>query len=139
LCLYKGSVICLDPKGENAMITAERRGQGNSFCKGLEQKIFVIDPFGITKGLPDEMRTSFNPLSLLYADSDSVVEDAALIAEALVVSTDDKAAHWDESACFQNRTRWSNALFVLARSTDGNAWAMVEADYRSIVREDVHG
>lgn len=98
LCLYKGSVICLDPKGENAMITAERRGKGNSFCKGLEQKIFVIDPFGITKGLPDEMRASFNPLSLLYADSDSVVEDAALMAEALVVSTDDKAAHWDESA-----------------------------------------
>lgn len=98
LRLYKGSVICLDPKGENAVITAERRGKGNSFCKGLEQKIFVIDPFGITKGLPDDMRASFNPLSLLRPDGDSVVEDAALIAEALVVSTDDKAAHPDESA-----------------------------------------
>lgn len=98
LCLYAGSVICLDPKGENAMITAERRGKGNEYCKGMKQQVYVLDPFGITKGLPNDMRTSFNPLSLLDPESPSVVEDAALLAETLVISTGEKSAHWDESA-----------------------------------------
>ena len=29
LCLYPGSVICIDPKGENAAVRERRRGDGS--------------------------------------------------------------------------------------------------------------
>jgi len=37
LCIYPGSVVCLDPKGENASITAARRGAGAEGCEGMGQ------------------------------------------------------------------------------------------------------
>jgi Type IV secretory system Conjugative DNA transfer len=41
LCLYPGSVVCLDPKGENASLTAARRGQGDALSQGLGQEGWV--------------------------------------------------------------------------------------------------
>ncbi|WP_096703523.1 type IV secretory system conjugative DNA transfer family protein [Magnetospirillum sp. 15-1] len=97
LCLYPGSVVCLDPKGENATLTAARRGGGAEGCEGMGQPVFVLDPFGVAD-VPDELRAGLNPLALLDPDSPSVVNDAELLAEGLVVSTDPRDAHWDESA-----------------------------------------
>ena len=51
LCVYSGSVICLDPKGENASITAVRRSAGEG-CEGMGQEVFVLDPFGVA-AVPD--------------------------------------------------------------------------------------
>jgi type IV secretion system protein VirD4 len=50
---YVGSAVVIDPKGENAMITAARRGKGDSgrSINGLGQSVHVVDPWGIT-GLP---------------------------------------------------------------------------------------
>lgn len=97
LCIYPGSVVCLDPKGENATLTAARRGLGGSGCKGMRQPVFVLDPFGVAD-VPDELRAGLNPMALLDPASPSVVNDAELLAEGLVVSTDPRDAHWDESA-----------------------------------------
>jgi len=97
LCLYSGSVICLDPKGENATKTAARRGSGVEGCEGMGQEVFVLDPFGVAK-VPDACRAGFNPLDLLNPASPSVVDDAALLAEGLIVADDEKDAHWYESA-----------------------------------------
>jgi type IV secretion system protein VirD4 len=98
LCLYPGSIVCLDPKGENADLTAARRGAGHEYCEGLQQEVFVLDPFGVAKKVPDDLRAGFNPLAVLDPDSDSVVEDAALLADGLIVPGSTKDPHWDESA-----------------------------------------
>jgi hypothetical protein len=47
LCLYPGSVVVLDPKGENASLTAARRGPGDEWSEGMGQEVYVLDPFGI--------------------------------------------------------------------------------------------
>lgn len=98
LAIYPGSIICPDPKGENATATAARRGRGDAYCEGLGQDVFVLDPFETAAGVPDELRASFNALALLDPTDPMVVDDAALMAQGLIVSIDHKDAHWDESA-----------------------------------------
>ena len=97
LCVYSGSVICLDPKGENASRTAAQRGTGGDGCEGLGQEVFVLDPFGVAS-VPDGLRAGLNPLALLDPASPSVVDDAAMLAEGLIVSANTHDPHWDESA-----------------------------------------
>jgi len=48
LCLYPGSVVCLDPKGENATLTAARRGSGGNGCEGMGQE--GLRPRSIRRG-----------------------------------------------------------------------------------------
>jgi type IV secretion system protein VirD4 len=82
------SVLCIDPKGENARIAARARrrlGPG-----------FVLDPFEVS----GEPGAAFNPLAGLRDDSLDLAEDAALIAEALVYDPPRQVsdAHWNEEA-----------------------------------------
>ncbi len=79
-------IICVDPKGENAAITARaREGFG---------PVHVLDPFGVS-GRPG---AHFNPLAGLDPNSVDVGEEAALIAEALVHDPPNQVseAHWNE-------------------------------------------
>lgn len=88
---YTGSVLANDPKGELATITARQRSQG------LGQKVHVLDPFGVAGGYAEHFRRGFNPFRAMRQGSE--IEDAALIADALVIAgggTQDP--HWDESA-----------------------------------------
>lgn len=92
LFFYPGSILATDPKGELASITAKKRA-------GLGQKIYVVDPFGVSSKDALEYRASFNPMSILAIGSPFFLEDAALIAESIVVqSAEQKDPHWDESA-----------------------------------------
>jgi type IV secretion system protein VirD4 len=86
LLLYDGSVLAIDPKGELARITARARRQ-----KG--QKVVVLDPFG-ESGLPSG---SFNPLDELDPAGKNVKDDAAQIADALIVANE-RDPHWTDSA-----------------------------------------
>ena len=97
LCLYPGSVVCIDPKGENAKITAARRGYGSQHCDGLGQTVCVFDPYDTTK-LPEELKAGWNPLDLLHPEDPYLVDRAAAIAESLIVRSKDEDAHFDESA-----------------------------------------
>lgn len=86
LLTYPGSAIIIDPKGENASITYDRRAAiGRSFA---------LDPWGIT-GKPV---SRFNPLDLLTADSPTLIEDALLIADALVVHEGGDSSFWADEA-----------------------------------------
>lgn len=88
---YPGSVLATDPKGELAAMTARRR-------KELGQTVHVLDPFGRTAGTypaNNQMLKGFNPV--ISIRDDHMVEDAALIADAVVISGG-KDPHWDESA-----------------------------------------
>ena len=82
------SVLVIDPKGENARITARARS-------GLGP-VHVFDPFGVT-GLPT---AACNPLDRLQRGSPDLGEDAAALAEALVMDPPGQVseAHWNEEA-----------------------------------------
>ena len=64
LCLWPGSVVVVDPKGENATITVPRRGKGSAHCLGLGQNVHVLDPFKAAQ-VDDAYRSRFNPLDAL--------------------------------------------------------------------------
>ena len=82
------SVLVIDPKGENARITGTARERFGT--------VHVLDPFGVS-GRPS---AAYNPLDRLSADSPDIGEDAASLAEALVVDPPGQSgdAHWNEEA-----------------------------------------
>ena len=92
LLFYRGSILATDPKAELANITAERRA-------ALGQKVYVLDPFNYASDRLAKFRSGYNPLSVLKPGSPTIIEDASLIADALVVQAQSGGdPHWDESA-----------------------------------------
>jgi len=99
LLLYPGSVLVLDPKGENATLTAERRGEGREIAEGgLGHEVYVIDPFRVAD-VPEEYRAGFNPFAALDPESPNFIDDCDSIADALVVAEPGRENdHWNASA-----------------------------------------
>jgi type IV secretion system protein VirD4 len=87
LCLYPGSMIVLDPKGELASTAALRSALGHN--------VYVLDPFG-QSGIES---ACFNPLAELDPESWTIVDDVAGITQALIVDDGEaRAKHWNDSA-----------------------------------------
>jgi type IV secretory pathway TraG/TraD family ATPase VirD4 len=97
LILWPGSLCVVDPKGENATITASRRGSGSRHCKGLGQAVHVLDPFKAAQ-VDDSLRGRFNPLDALDPDNDETIDEAGRIADAVVIVRESNDPFWDESA-----------------------------------------
>jgi type IV secretory system conjugative DNA transfer VirD4/TraG family protein/relaxase-like protein len=92
---YPGSILVIDPKGENARITKSRRDRGSKVVKqGLGQDVIVLDPFGVS-GHPTN---SFNPLTMIDTKAETAVDDAALSAEALIIPQQGEGRHWTDAA-----------------------------------------
>lgn len=120
LLTYPGSVVVIDPKGENAEATAERRGQGRGIASGgLNHEVYVIDPFR-TADVPDEMRAGFNPFNALDPSSDMFIDDCDGIADGLVMPEPGKSAEGDH---------WVNAARMVLRGFI--AWVATAPDVRS--------
>jgi type IV secretion system protein VirD4 len=88
LLTLRRSILCIDPKGENARIASRARSTLGS--------VFVLDPFeisGVAGGC-------FNPLAELEPDSVDLAEDVAAVADALVYDLPGQVgeAHWNEEA-----------------------------------------
>jgi type IV secretion system protein VirD4 len=86
------SAVVIDMKGELAAITAPHRA-----TKG---KVVALDPFGVLaeRGVKVPC-VGFNPMQRLDPKSDTFVDDAIGLAEALVqVTSEMKDPHWAESA-----------------------------------------
>jgi type IV secretion system protein VirD4 len=84
------SIICIDPKGQNAAITARRRREFGD--------VFVLNPFGLHTGEPWHLpKHRFNPLAHLNIANDNVVADVAGLSEALVL-TEGKDPYFDNTA-----------------------------------------
>lgn len=88
LLTAKRSILCIDPKGENARVAVQARLKMGP--------VDVLDPFGVS-GVPT---VAFNPLDGLDEGSLELAEDAALLADALVYDPPGQAgeAHWNEEA-----------------------------------------
>jgi type IV secretion system protein VirD4 len=92
LMLWPSSVMCIDPKGELAMDTAMHRAQ-------MGQDVYILDPFGEVKGEAAKFRVGYNPLAeILAGDAKSVIDDATMIADALIVPNKGGQDHWSLSA-----------------------------------------
>jgi type IV secretion system protein VirD4 len=99
LLTYGGSALVIDPKGENARVTAQER-------KRMGQEIKVVDPWGLT-GLPN---ARFNPLKWLKADDPDVGENAYMLADAIVVrSGGGEDRFWDDESV---ALLWGFILYV---------------------------
>lgn len=102
---YGGGVFVIDPKGENAIVTASTR-------RRMGQSVQILDPWGIAVdrlrddcgfdgSRPDRLpfdRAAFNPLDMLKADSPDLTDDAQMIAAALVVDEHGGDSHWSTEA-----------------------------------------
>jgi type IV secretion system protein VirD4 len=95
LLLGDWNAIVLDPKGELAAITARARA-----AKG--QRVFIIDPFGVSGAHKrDDLKpflASYNPLLAIDVKSQTCIDDAALIADAIIQIPAKGETHWAESA-----------------------------------------
>lgn len=95
LLLYPGSALVLDPKGELAAITARRRAE-------LGQKVFIVDPFGVSKAHENPFLKPFlaayNPLLDIDMKDRRCIDDAAVIADAIIQIPPKGETHWAESA-----------------------------------------
>ena len=86
------SIFVLDTAGELAAVTAQWRA-------GVSD-IVILNPFHVLtdyEGYEFMRGVGFNPLAALDPDSDDFEENAALLAEAMIV-VESKEPHWDESA-----------------------------------------
>src|SRR3546814_392914 len=85
---YPGPVVCIDPKGENARITAHYRARFGP--------VHVLDPFGVT-GM---VGAAFNPLDRIDPAGLDLADDCMTLADALVYDAPGEAgeAHWNEEA-----------------------------------------
>ena len=91
LMMWEGSALVLDPKGELAAATAEKR-------RAMGQRVIVLDPWNVSGVSSSD---AFNPLSSLIGASDDVlIDDSALIADALIIKPDNAGdnEHFIDSA-----------------------------------------
>ena len=100
LLMVERSMLVIDPKGENARIAGEARRRFGD--------VHILDPFGVSDtgrvGDPGKVTgqpsSAYNPLDRLAPDSLDLSEDAASLADALVMDPPGQVseAHWNEEA-----------------------------------------
>ena len=102
LLTYPGSAFVIDPKGENALVTAYRRGAGSNkhTISGMGQQVHLIDPWDIAASSLGMTPARFNPLDWIKIDDPDVSENAFLLAEALVPDRPGggDSRFWDDEA-----------------------------------------
>jgi type IV secretion system protein VirD4 len=89
LLRWPHAALVIDPKGENASATWEKR---ETFGP-----VYVLDPFGVAD-VPERLRAACNPLENISADSATAREDIRVIADGLVMRSNEKDAVWDDGA-----------------------------------------
>ncbi|TCL62515.1 type IV secretory system conjugative DNA transfer VirD4/TraG family protein [Rhizobium sp. BK251] len=82
------SIICIDPKGENAIIAGDARRRFGA--------VHILDPFAVT----NHATSAFNPLDGCDPDHIDIAEDISTLADALVFDAPGLSgdAHWNEEA-----------------------------------------
>jgi len=88
LLTYQGSMVVIDPKGENTALTARRRA-------AMGHRVYVIDPFMIT----DFVSAAFNPLAEIDPAAPGLFDEIKRLVSAMLrKARSDTALHFDEEA-----------------------------------------
>ncbi|WP_428409085.1 type IV secretory system conjugative DNA transfer family protein [Hyphococcus sp.] len=131
MCLYPGSVVVIDPKGDLATVTAARRGKGSDTSEGMGQAVYVLDPFMAARGNAEQYRAAFNPIDAIDPDGEDGRDDAALLADALIIPSHVEA-HWTDAAKL-----WITGLILhVASLEDENARTLLEVRARLTGNEE---
>lgn len=93
LLSYPGSVVCIDPKGENAAVTARHR-------QAMGQKVMILDPFAVLGARTElaDLMGRYNPLEIIEEDQPETIDEVSALADALIIRDNSKDPHWNESA-----------------------------------------
>ena len=92
LLQYTGATLVLDPKGELASATAVHRRDV------LRHSVHVLDPWRVAD-VPEDMQAGFNPLhELAQSLADDIIDNAAMMADALIQGTGHGSDHWESAA-----------------------------------------
>lgn len=83
---YDASMLVIDPKGQNAAVTARRRRE-------MGHEVYIVNPFNL-HGLGSAL---FNPLATLDLNAHDFVANVGSLCEALIF-TEGKDPHWPDSA-----------------------------------------
>ena len=102
---WTGSALVIDPKGENAMITAMRRGHladarnaGSAVTECLEQDVYILDPFGLVSGPARSYVCNYNPLAELDIGDPGIATAIGMVAEAIVLPEEGTGRHFSDLA-----------------------------------------
>jgi len=83
-------------------VTAGRRGPGvelrGGFIEGMGQSVNVLDPFLITQNSAARFRAGFNPMDRVLQQNPGSIDEAALIADSLIIQSTRGDPHWTLSA-----------------------------------------
>lgn len=105
LIRWPHGVFCIDPKGENASITAMRRATpeaaqntATSVTDFIGQETAVLDPMGCVRGPAQALRVNYDPLSDINPQSKDAASQVLAIAESVVIDDSGSGSHFTESA-----------------------------------------
>jgi type IV secretion system protein VirD4 len=106
--LWEGPLVCVDPKGEAASITALRRGTreaalgtGTNVREFIGQDVAVLDPLGEVRGPARAYCTSYNPMGDIDMTRGGGVGQIRAIANGMVTQSESgekEDEHFLESA-----------------------------------------
>ena len=101
-----GGAFVIDPKGENAAITACARGDAatakkwnSSVTQFMDQKVAILDPLGVVQGPARAYCVDYNPfIDVDIDDEDGAAGEMETICEAVVMQDEGNGQHFTETA-----------------------------------------
>jgi len=91
LLSYTGSVLVIDPKAENLLVTANARMK-------MGQEVLAIDPWNIGASKAGLAPARINPLDWINLSDIDAPENAMLLADALIQKNQKADAFWQEES-----------------------------------------
>ncbi len=126
LLTWGGGVFCIDPKGENASITAMRRGTRDKATNSgtqvrpphfMGQNVAILDPYNTVQGASKTYRINYNPLDDIDITADDATEKIYSIVESMVIGDGGNSSHWNDTA---ESILAGLIEYVLVRETDAS-------------------
>ncbi len=91
LLRHIGSTVIIDPKGENALITAQARID-------MGQDVHLVDPFDIAASKLGMRPARFNPMEWIELSDIDAPENAMILADAIIKEQGEKEPFWTNEA-----------------------------------------
>lgn len=119
---WRGGTFNMDPKGENASLTAMRRarredaqGTGTAVRHFLGQRVAILDPMEVVRGPAKALRVTYDPLQDIEIGTDRESEQILDLVDGCVLSDGERdSVHFNESVA----TLMAGAIEALIHKKD---------------------